>query len=422
MENSMVFDENGVSGEVNREITPEKMARLGCVTADVIGKKIAVSTDAGSGSTMIKNAVISGLLSGGASALDFGEQPIPITRSGIKFYNLKGGLHISLDGGRVDILDSNGINPASIHMKKIETECNDGNVERAIPETIRDAVSLQSYKLYYIRDIVNSCRNEKLDFNILICVNNPTVKGIVIPLLRELGCKYTTYKNAKGEITDGFASVVKKEGYDMGAYIGDDGEKLILCDGKGRILSQELYDCLCAIIIFKHEIDRTYVVSVSAPSVIDNIAASYGGEIIRTKMAENLIMSKVSELNREGLCAQFVLNFDPVGGLIKIMDFLKTENSKLENIVDAIPKFYMAYGEVECGEDKREAIMNKLTEENKSKADITDGVKIYENGGWTLISPQRGKNSFRIISEGMNTEMADELMVRYSDIIKKMNE
>ncbi len=413
-----MFNEYGVKGKSEGIISPEKSVKLACGVVQIIGNKIAISTDSGSGSAMVKSAIIAGILSGGAGALDFGEQPIAITRSGIKFYNLKGGVHISDNGKRIDILNSNGICPGMGIMTKL-MESYDKSEEYPTPELVREVVSMHSYKLYYVRDIINNCKSEMLRFNILISINNPTVKLILLPLLAEMGCTYTIYKNEGRLPGKEFSEVVKNEGYHMGVYIDKSGEKLILCDGRGNILDDELFICLCAIIVFKEEKEGTFVAPADAPSVMEEIARILGGEILRSECAESLIMSKVSEMNREGLCTQFILRFDPVGAVIKIMDFLSKEKMSLENVMDMIPEFYIRHEEIPCDIETGKAVVKNLVEKTKN-ADTTEGIKVFEQRGWALVSQSLNSPYLKIVCEGYSAEMAEELMISYKNKILEM--
>ncbi|MBE7060398.1 MAG: hypothetical protein E7389_06205 [Ruminococcaceae bacterium] len=415
MAEGISFDEYGICGKVGSEITPEKMAVLGRSICTVLGSKIALGTDNGSGSEMVKNAVLSGILSGGGTVLDFGGLPLAILRSGIKFYNLRGGVHISSDGQRINILSSNGINPDLATMTEIMQSFSSGKAEKVSHEGIREIISLKSYKLYYIRDIINNCKNEKLGFNLLICSKSSAASSVIIPLLDETGCKYTIYKSDKPSIGNEFAQVVKNEGYDLGAYIDESGEKLTLCDKNGNVFSDEMYDCLAAVIVFRTEPDKTFVAPMDASSAIEKIAEIYGGKIIRTKSSKNIIMSKISELDKDKLSSQFILKFDPACSIIKILDFLKTEKTSLEEIAALIPTFYMLKSSEACRDSQK--IIEQISKKHKN-IDTTEGVKIFEENGWALLSPLKDK--VRIVCEGTSMEAANELMAKYTDIVRNI--
>ena len=90
-----LFADGSATGIVNSDITPEFASILGRSIVPLLGKKIAVSQDGSPCSSMIKNALLSGIQSAGGKPYDMGEQPLPITRSGIRFYSLDGGIALS---------------------------------------------------------------------------------------------------------------------------------------------------------------------------------------------------------------------------------------------------------------------------------------------------------------------------------------
>ena len=148
-----LFADGCVTGRINCEITPEFAARLGLAAAKLLGNKIAVSGDQGGACSMIKNAIISGIQSSGMAAYDFGEQPLPITRSGIRFYSLNGGLSLSTcrrDGSwfvSVDIINSSGADIEAEEIKKLEEYVSSGDVPRADSSQILEPEYLFEYKL-----------------------------------------------------------------------------------------------------------------------------------------------------------------------------------------------------------------------------------------------------------------------------------
>ncbi|MBQ3053973.1 MAG: hypothetical protein IJC89_03620 [Clostridia bacterium] len=394
------FDEYGIKGKINKDITPENTAKLGCSVTKVLGNKIALSTDSIASSEMVKSALVAGILSGGGSPLDFGQQPISITRSGIKFYNLNGGFHISDGGKRIYILGGNGISPEMGELYKIMEICSMGELPRVSGDNIREMVSLSSYKLYYVRDLINSCVHDKLDFNILLCIQNPSVKAVMVSLLKEMDCKYTIYKCHGKKPDEKFSQVIKKEGYHLGAVIGED---LTLYDSRGRIISPEIFECICAMVVLRRE--GTYIASPEAPSAIEKIAAASKGKVIRTKSARNIIMSKVSQMNKDGLSVQFVLEFDPMGSIVKILDYIKSEKTSLEKLVDKVPAFFILKEDFDIGEERKRNILERF-----EKSDILN----YKNS--RAVVSEHGKY-IRLTCEGANAEMAQELMVKYSKLL-----
>ncbi len=390
--------ENGDVTE-NNGISPEDAAALGLSFCNVMGKKVVVSHTEGVLTMVIKNALISGALVSGASVLDFGEQPLAITRRGINFYNLDGGFHISDGGRKITMLGKDGIRVSDETEKEVVTAYSAGNLPRTREDYVKEVVSLGSYKLYYLRDIINRCKSIS-GFNLLLSVKNKTSQSILTAILKDMGCKYTLYK---GYGTENFSNVIIKDGYDMGVHIDESGEKLTLFDEKGNAIDGDVYNCISAIITFSLSPDKTFYASYDMPSSVERIAEKMGGKIVRIKNVDSYISSKTKG------DFQFILRFDAIGSLIIIMDYLKQNDVTLSKLAQAVPEFYVS---------KKEYVLNSdLFDKFVKKAGIKNiGERIEEKKGWAFI--EKNKNLIKVVCEGVSTEASTELAEKYEKIIK----
>ena len=383
-------------------ILPENAAALGCAFSQVMGKKIVVSSSSGTSAMMVKNALISGILSSGACVLDFGEQPVAITQRGIKFYNLDGGFYVSERGNKIYLIGKDGLTLDEEKEKEVAGIYAPGAMTRAGEDTIKEVITLHSYKLYYLRDIINRC-NEQLGFKVLICANNNTTGNMVTAVLKDMGCKYTLYK---GKEDENFSGVVKNEGYDVGIYIDESGEKFDLYDETGEKVNEDVLQCICAIMVFSSEPDKVFYCGYHLPSSVEQIAENMGGNVIRSNHPEKHIMERLSKKNDLGL--RFILRFDVVGSIIKILDFLKENNISLNGLVSRVPEFYLC---------KKEYVLNeKLLKEITEKLGIEkEGKRIEESKGWSFI--EKNKNLIKVVCEGVSMEASTELIGKYEKLL-----
>ena len=56
----------------------------------------------------------------------------------------------------------------------------------------------------------------------------------------------------------------------------------------------------------------------------------------------------------------------------------------------------------------------------KQRVDTTDGVKVYFDGGWTLIRPSGTEPIFRIYSEGRTDQKAHEIADRCEKVVREI--
>jgi len=121
------------------------------------------------------------------------------------------------------------------------------------------------------------------------------------------------------------------------------------------------------------------------------------------------------------LSDQFTLNFDALGSIIKIMDYMKSNSIKLSQLVDEIPSFHMIKKEVECPWNAKGKVIRKIIEESyNEKMELMEGVKIYKDGGWVLVLPDSEKPVCKVIGEGYSQEFAESLTDTFANRVKEI--
>ncbi len=416
------FGESGIRGNVSVELTPEVAAKIGSAFAAACGSgKIAVSSDEEYASIMLKHALTAGLVAGGVQVVEFGKQPIPITRAGIRFYGFRGGMHVmKAPGGQTEIriMDETGADLMREGERKLENMLAREDFGRGSAQDMKEVLSLASYRSYYIRDIVSSLRNAKLGFNLLVHTETGLAKSILTSVLNEVSCDYKlsgTPGRGEAEELEKLRSGMQSGNYDFGAYIDSSGERLTLVCKDGTTLNRSQFLMLTAYILMKSHKGTEYIAALDHSKWVEEMAKNLDGQVVWTKTSPLEVMSGlVREGGGESLCEQFVLEFDAVGGLVKLLDFLKEEDCSLQQVLQRIPTAYFGRRECSCKNRSKGHIMRHLMQQHEGRQmEMEEGVKIYEDGGWVLVLPHKHKPLLRIISEGMNQEFAEELAQKY---------
>ncbi len=436
-----IFGHRGVAGEINVDITPEYASKLGAAYGALFkGKaKIGISCDSSTPAQMLKISFVSGLMSAGIEIYDFGNMLLPITRSAIRFYKMDGGIHISTsteDVARlyVDFLDKNGSNIDRGIERKIENAFLREDFSRCEGDCIKGIRVVPDYSSFYLRNIINSSESKKMGYRIALNSRSRFIVDTMNQILGELGCEvensnlklYNT-KTMRQSMTSGdvrfFSSQVKMGNFDLGVSIEDTSEKMMLIDNKGRLITEDMFIALISIILFKTMNGGTVVVPISASQVLEKIAVENNGKVIRTKTSTQDIMGKMlgNEIKKEML-DQFTMHFDAIAGLVKIMDFMSTNNLRLSELVDMIPDFHIYKKEVECPWDAKGKVIREIIQEkNGDSVETLEGVKIYRDGGWVLVLPDAEKPVCNIISESYSAEFAEELSNIYAEKIREIS-
>ena len=417
-----LFSNGSATGIINRDITPEFAATLGRSAVSVLGKKIAVSESGQGYSTMIKSALISGIQSAGGKAYDLGEQPLPITRSAVRFYSLDGGIalsskeHESNIYGSLDIINSNGANIENSELQKLEQITESGEAKRESAAHICEAEYLFEYKLYYLKQLVNSTSGKSLGAKLLINCHSSWAQDLLKSAAKDLGCVFIFTQ----EVGDNFANTLKSGDFDFGVICDYKYETLSIIKNSGEKLTDFDYCALTSLIIMKSFSHPTIYVPRSAPESIETLAEKYKAKIIRTQVSPPHLMNELSRDNRKLFLHQFIYRFDAVGAIILLLDFLHHKNTTIDSLQSEIPPSYMVCTDIGCSIGQQTDILKSLCENhNVSDEDSQDSIKVSFENGWVLLIPNRSDSVINVISHGYSKEYAQEIADIFTDEITK---
>ncbi len=427
-----IFGENGLSGIINVDISPEFAARLGAAYGSIFkkGSKVVVSSTTSNSARMFKHAFVSGILSVGVEVFNLSSLLTPISRHAISFLAVEGGIHIKLDEGRpnkihVDFMDSKGASISRVVERKIENAFLKEDFKRCSGEEISRLNNITDFKNYYTRSVLNDVDLQSIKNHApKVCLFSPSdfVISLMVPMLTDIGCKVVSHSTPDFNDIELVLEQLKLSGSDFAAFIDSNGETLVLVDKLGNVIKDDLFLLLTSLIIFKSAKNSKVVVPITVPTALETLAQKYGGKVVRTKTSAQAVMEQMlihNLLKSKDNMNQFLLNFDALAGLVKIIEFLSVNNTTLDEAVKEIPGFYISKKMVFCPWELKGRVMRSLiTEQTGEKIELLDGVKFILENGWALVLPDADKPLCRIYSEGDSPIVAENISDRYLEKIK----
>ena len=89
---------------------------------------------------------------------------------------------------------------------------------------------------------------------------------------------------------------------------------------------------------------------------------------------------------------------------------MATSQKPLSQLVSELPAYQSVKMKVECPDDRKQEIMDKIAEDTQEyKVDTTDGVKIFREEGWLIIRPSGTEPIFRCFAEAKNIDDATKM-------------
>jgi phosphomannomutase / phosphoglucomutase len=451
MSERKLFGTNGIRGLVNIELTPEMAIKVGCAIGTFFGRKnLLLGYDARTSGPMLAKAVISGLTSTGCNVFFAGMAPTPSLQFAVKNHKMDGGVIITAshnppEYNGIKVIWSDGIETSHEQETEIENIYFDNKIVFAKWDQLGKECDLPAINDEYVQAIEKHVNVKKIagkHFHVVVDAAN-SVGGLTAPpLLRELGCKITTINaNIDGtfpgrlpeprpeSLTD-LSSTVKAIGADMGVAFDGDADRSIFTDENGTVYWG---DKTFAVVIKQFLIKNPgakIVTPVSSSTLIKDTVQAYKGDLIWTKVGSVTVSQKMKEVKAK-------LGGEENGGIFYgphqavrdgamttalLLDIMAETGQKLSKLVAEQPQYFIEKGKIECPDEKKEILLQKLHEQVKGEnINTLDGVKIwFSDQSAILIRPSGTEKVFRLYAEAKNPEKALKLVKDYSARLEKI--
>jgi len=103
---------------------------------------------------------------------------------------------------------------------------------------------------------------------------------------------------------------------------------------------------------------------------------------------------------------------------------LAVHKVRLSELVDTLPKFYIAEGRVNCPWEAKGTVMRLLNEQYKNvPLERLDGIKIHlSEQEWVLVRPDPDQPLFHVVAEAASEQQAKDLVEKYRRIVEGLQE
>jgi len=440
-----LFGSLGVTGLANVEITPEFAAKLGSAYGTILdpGDHVVAAADNFSASRVLKRALISGLLSTGINVFDLGTASTPVVRYAITTVGAQGGMHFMLSPYEdsavlVEFFDERGVNLPKGAVRQVENAFFREDFRRVQVERIGELAFLPKVAEGYMDSLVERVDVQavrKRRFRIVADYDVGHLSLLLPTLMDKLGCRVESIPGRADQsrprtrqeviqAIEDLSSSVLRTGADLGIVVDNSGEKLILVDELGNVITDEVFLAIISMLVIKSSPNRTVVVPVTASSAIEDIASRYDGKVIRAKSSPCSLMEKMIEekifIGRQGL-PHFQPVFDAMVSLAKTLEMLASNDVNLSELVRLVPEYYMKHDSVPCPWEAKGRVMRQLIEQTRDEdRELIDGLKVRHENGWALVLPDSEDPIFNIYSEATTSEEANALSRLYMGKISEL--
>ncbi len=449
-----LFGRYGVTGLVNIDLTPEFAARLSTAFGATLprGAVVTINRDLHRAARMIKRAMVSGLPSAGVTVQDVESVPIPVARYYTAVSGAQGGAHVRLSPYDQRVVDIRFFDGAGRNLSKAQER----NIENIFFREDFRRVSFNDLgkieivsglpERRYIEDCLRALNVEAIraaHFNLVVDYANSPVALVLPTILSELGCTVVALNERLDETKmsvpnemfqhgiDQLAAITATVKADLGLRLDVGGERVWFVSRQGEKFSGTTVAAALAELALRasdRRQPRTLAVMVNQPLLFEEIAARYGAQVRRTKIDPQALMDAAADptvtLAASG-AGEFILPtfhrlIDAMFPVAKLLEFLATQHTTLDQVAAGLPPYHIAQKRVACPWEQKGTVMRLLNEQYKDLiADQVDGVRIrLDDHEWALIVPEADEPVCSIYAEATSNGAAEMLADRYARVIE----
>ncbi len=438
------FGTSGIREVVNEKLTPELALKVGRALGTYLGGgTVVVGKDTRTSGEMLKNALISGLLSTGVNVIDIGLAPTPLTGFAIRLYGADAGVTITAshnppEYNGIKVWQPNGMAYTPDMEAQLETIIDSGDFKRVAWNEI-GAVRRGDPREEYIREALKMVH---LDDSYSVVLDTGNGAGSILSpyLQRELGNKVISLNshpsgffvrelepNAKS--LSALAKTVRAMNADVGIAHDGDADRIGVVDDQGNFVEYEVMLSLIAGYMLRKFGKGKVITTVDAGFALDDYIRPLGGEVIRTRVGD---VAVADELARHGgvfggepsgtwIMPEWNLTPDGIfaGALvIEMIDRL----GPLSELAKEVPRYVTLRAKIPCPSEKKAKAMEIIAREALEAFDYRrlidiDGVRIENDEWWVLFRPSGTEPIMRITLEAHTEDKARELMEKAERLV-----
>ena len=441
-----LFGTNGVRGVFSEDFTLEFVHDLVLAISTYFKQgTILVGYDGRDSSVVISKLVCSTLNYAGLNCHLAGLVPTPCLEFATKTLGYNGGIMITASHNPPEY---NGIKP--IASDGLEVSREDEKViediffkkdwkqnSSAWGSTKNDDRAVQTY-LAGIKSQVDVSKIKSRKLKVVLDLGNGAQSVTAIKLCEQLGCEIVTINQ---EIDGSFSgrgpeptpynlqelsSSVVNNHADIGIAFDGDGDRSILCDNEGTLLSGDKSALLLSNYLLKKNPNSKVVTCMNSGNSIDEIVPQTNSTVIRTKVGS-------IEVSRKMLTENALVGFEENGGfmfgkhnyvrdggmtLALFLELLSSSNKSMSDELATLPPSFTTKDKISCKKEDVDRIISELLAEFPS-ADTTDGIKIiFDKKNWVMVRPSGTEPIVRIYAESDSEKNLETLMKEYIQKIK----
>ncbi len=443
-----LFGKDGITGLVNVDLTPETTVRLAAALGTALkrGARVVASRDAAPACRMLKRTIISGLNATGVDVADLRVSPPAVARHVLKTQAFDaavhvGSSHLDPEAVFVRIYEPPGILLTQDLRKEIEKNFTRQELRRVGADGVGSVSYPARVRESYAQDLLDSIDVAAVrgrGFRIVVDYGYSAASFVLPLVVGPLGVEalsvhgfFADESGARPSLALAIGNtkrLVAAIGADLGAVFDAAAERLYLVDDTGKEVPVEQALLLFLSLISASGAQGKVAVPVTVTSLVDELADSRL-EIVRTphsladltRVAAGDGVVFAGAVGGGYVFPEFLPAYDAMASLAKLLELLAPVGRPLSELIAELPASRLVHRQLACPWAKKGLVMRLLNERLAGRdVDLTDGIKVVAENGWTQVLPDPDEPLLHLYAEGESVAASTELELELRQLVEQI--
>ena len=431
---------SGVRGVVGDSLTPALLTRFAQAFGTYAGSgTVVLGRDTRTSGEMVRQAVVSGLLSSGCRIVDAGVCPTPTVQLLVRKLRAAGGIAITASHNPPEWNALKFVGPDALFLsgargRELLDIYHQGEYTKARSQRIRTVEALTDALDQHLAAVLEAvgplpAGGRRLKVVLDACNGAGAIVGP--RLLEALGVdvvgihttpdgKFPRPAEPTPENLKALCAAVREQGADIGFAQDMDADRLAIVSERGDPIGEER----TLVLAVEHVLRRTpgpVVANLSTTHALELVAARYGCAVYRTPVGEANVTEGMlrhrAVIGGEGNGGVIYprINFarDSLVGMGLILHRLAESGQTVSALVAALPRLEIVKMQFPFPSQRLGEVFRKARREFADyPLDVRDGVKVTLADAWFLLRGSNTEPVMRVVAEAATEDAARSLALR----------
>ena len=214
----------------------------------------------------------------------------------------------------------------------------------------------------------------------------------------------------------------------LGIFVDSPGERCFLVDETGEVLDHDTAFAVLSQLALAAK-PGMLLGPASSSLAFSMIAEEMNSRFVPTKITPGAVLRAAQHAETVlasdgsgGYCwPDFAIAFDAMFTTVRALELLAQTGTSIATLKSRIPQVAHKKAVEFCPWDVKGRVMRTMMERHlRDRVDLTDGVKVFVDGGWVLVVPDADRPEYHIIASTLDPAKSSSLVEEYSALVRSV--